>query len=180
MLKEEVVMTIKEFNTNKKFKAVSIEKENNTPNKSLCWSCQNAVPSATTGCSWSRHFKPVEGWEATQNPNPEMESFRVRQCPCFKAETDESRKGNFCKYDSACVRLVEHVLKSEIQHYRDTLSEYSKAPLYSKDSQKVAGELHCIERYLCSEVYANLTMRLVDFKDFCNQLRREYGLEPMD
>ena len=172
-------MTIKEFNTNKKFKVVSIEKENNTPNKSLCWSCQNAVPSATTGCSWSRHFKPIEGWEAIPNPNPEMKSFRVRQCPCFKAETDESRKGNFCKYDSACVRLVEHILKSEIQHYREILNQYAKAPVYS-DRQKVVGELRTVEKDLCSKVYANLTMRLVDMRAFCNQIRREYGIEPMD
>lgn len=171
-------MTMKEFNTNKKFKAVSIEKENNTPNKSLCWSCQNAVPTATTGCCWSRNFIPVKGWEA--KPNPDMESFRIKKCPLFKEETPESRQENLCKYDSACIKLAEHIIKSEISHYREILRQYSQAPLYSKDSQKVAGELHCIERYLCSEVYANLTMRLVDFKDFCNQCRREYGLEPMD
>lgn len=172
-------MKVKEYSTNKKFKVVSIEKENKTPNQSLCWSCQNAVPSATTGCCWSRDFKPVEGWEATPNPNPEMESFRVKKCPWFKAETDESKQGNLCKYDSACVRLVEHVLKSEIQHYRDTLRQYAKAPVYS-DRQKVAGELRTIEKDLCSEIYANLTMRLVDMRAFCNQMRREYGIEPMD
>lgn len=173
-------MKVKELGTNKKFKLVSIEKENRTPNQSLCWSCQNAVPTATTGCCWSRHFKPVEGWEATPNPNPEMESFRVKKCPCFKEETDESREGNLCKYDSACVRLVEHILKSEIQHYRDTLNQYAKAPVYSDNRSKVSGELRTIERDLCSEVYANLTMRLVDMRAFCNQLRREYGIEPMD
>ena len=32
----------------------------------LCWSCKNAVPSldGKRGCSWSRHFKPVDGWTA--------------------------------------------------------------------------------------------------------------------
>lgn len=29
----------------------------------LCWSCQNAC----CGCSWSRSFTPVEGWQAKQH-----------------------------------------------------------------------------------------------------------------
>lgn len=167
---------VKDFNMNKQFKLT--ERENKNPNQSICWNCQNAVPSATTGCCWSRNFMPVKGWEA--KPNLDMRSFRIKKCPLFKEETPESRQGNLCKYDSACIKLAEHIIKSEISHYREILRQYSQAPLYSKDSQKVAGELHCIERYLCSEVYANLTMRLVDLKDFCNQLRREYGIEPMD
>lgn len=57
----------------------------------LCWHCQNATNS---GCSWSRSFKPVEGWEATptiinqgvrrQTGEHELtESFFVHKCPKF-------------------------------------------------------------------------------------------------
>ena len=42
---------------------------------SLCWDCQNAC----CGCSWSRSFEPVEGWEA----RPSGDSFFVINCPQF-------------------------------------------------------------------------------------------------
>ena len=57
----------------------------------LCWHCQNACNS---GCSWSRSFKPVKGWEATPTiikqgtrtkaENPFFtKSFFVHKCPEF-------------------------------------------------------------------------------------------------
>lgn len=42
---------------------------------SLCWDCQNACG----GCSWSRCFEPVAGWEA----KPSEDSFFVINCPQF-------------------------------------------------------------------------------------------------
>lgn len=61
---------------------------------SLCWSCANSVPNRedTRGCSWSREFKPVEGWEAEecvtvidrQNGTSYVRtSFTVKNCPEF-------------------------------------------------------------------------------------------------
>lgn len=57
----------------------------------LCWHCQNACGH----CSWSREFKPVEGWTAVRhdvvvthatkenvNKKP-VESYIVRKCPEF-------------------------------------------------------------------------------------------------
>lgn len=68
---------------------------NNVP--TLCWECKNAVPNEMdgTGCSWSKEFKPVKGWDAkktaihineqcgTKYKGGEIPSFLVRQCPCF-------------------------------------------------------------------------------------------------
>lgn len=64
---------------------------------SLCWSCQNAVPSKTNGCSWSESFKPVKGWDAIRQDvmhgdgksqyRRTVESYKVRQCPCFKDDS---------------------------------------------------------------------------------------------
>lgn len=36
--------------------------------ETLCWSCKNAVPNLeqTRGCSWSREFVPVKGWDAIE------------------------------------------------------------------------------------------------------------------
>ena len=65
----------------------------------ICWHCLNAVPNSqkTRGCSWSRHFIPVEGWEAEktnifcQRWNGKLKthedsgtcSYIVRSCPEF-------------------------------------------------------------------------------------------------
>jgi hypothetical protein len=59
----------------------------------LCWKCQKA----SGGCSWSRDFIPVDGWEAkpsqiliacqnqTKDKKPKYtESFDVHSCPEFE------------------------------------------------------------------------------------------------
>lgn len=58
----------------------------------LCWRCRKAAPStqAGTGCSWSRRFQPVPGWEAeaTQmwvgGERGTVPTFRVVKCPEFE------------------------------------------------------------------------------------------------
>lgn len=66
----------------------------NNVSGSLCWYCENAVPNPRThkGCSWSRDFKPVDGWEAISVTIPtygkihDCESFCVISCPEFLQE----------------------------------------------------------------------------------------------
>lgn len=66
----------------------------------LCWKCQNA----NCGCSWSRFYEPVNGWEAIstiiqchsnvgkkRNVETKTNSYLVLKCPEFKR--DEVRKG---------------------------------------------------------------------------------------
>jgi hypothetical protein len=50
----------------------------------LCWQCANAVPNNETGrgCSWSRSFKPVPGWDANDGERSTV-SYHVRSCPEF-------------------------------------------------------------------------------------------------
>lgn len=45
----------------------------------LCWTCQNY----SGGCSWSRSFTPVEGWEARPTKNEQTDSYHVISCPEF-------------------------------------------------------------------------------------------------
>lgn len=53
----------------------------------LCWSCDKAV----CGCSWSREFKPVEGWTAVRRDvrvwdrvrKVTTESYFVKDCPGY-------------------------------------------------------------------------------------------------
>lgn len=59
--------------------------------RTLCWGCANAVPSYRkgTGCSWSKYFKPVEGWtaektELTGGYNQKVTSYLVSECPEYK------------------------------------------------------------------------------------------------
>lgn len=52
-------------------------------NEHLCWHCQNVC----CGCSWSRCFKPVNGWIAEQtiikDSTKDFSSYKVHKCPEF-------------------------------------------------------------------------------------------------
>lgn len=56
-------------------------------NNQPCWSCKKACG----GCSWSREFKPVDGWEAIptkiQNMDSITESFNIKYCPQYEKES---------------------------------------------------------------------------------------------
>lgn len=65
-------------------------------NETLCWYCANAVPNPKTGkgCSWSREFKPVEGWIAEETEiitredgERPIKSYIVYSCPCFDRDS---------------------------------------------------------------------------------------------
>ena len=59
------------------------------PNQStICWNCSKAC----RGCSWSRNFQPVDGWQATptkvyQANGKTLDSFIVHNCPQFEKDT---------------------------------------------------------------------------------------------
>lgn len=57
--------------------------------ETLCWSCRNFAG----GCSWSREFKPVDGWRARKikrlynvNLKGNHGSFIVFECPQYIAD----------------------------------------------------------------------------------------------
>ena len=61
--------------------------------QSLCWSCQNAVPSADgrRGCEWSIFKRPVEGWTAQESwqtgiHGGRLRSYKVISCPKYKED----------------------------------------------------------------------------------------------
>ena len=64
--------------------------DKSTKRPTLCWKCKNA---SNSGCSWSKRFKPVEGWDATPTTVKEgylkdgsvrnVDSFNVHTCPKF-------------------------------------------------------------------------------------------------
>lgn len=62
--------------------------------KTLCWKCSNCG-----NCSWSRSFKPVEGWNAKPTCFVDREkvvhSYIVASCPEFKPLTKLRRDKDF-------------------------------------------------------------------------------------
>ena len=61
--------------------------------QSICWSCQNAVPSAdgSRGCEWSIKKQPVEGWTAQESwqtaiHGEKLRSYKVLSCPKYKED----------------------------------------------------------------------------------------------
>jgi hypothetical protein len=55
----------------------------------LCWDCVNCVPDRNgRGCSWSRKFIPVEGWEAIENGD----TYNIIRCPEFIIAPKEDKR----------------------------------------------------------------------------------------
>ena len=54
------------------------------PNGTLCWNCKNASGG---GCSWSKSFIPVDGWDAKRGyintGGRHLETYTVVACPKF-------------------------------------------------------------------------------------------------
>lgn len=53
----------------------------------LCWTCKNACNG---GCSWSKEFKPVDGWTAEKTTIPVngeyAETYKIIKCPEYKSD----------------------------------------------------------------------------------------------
>lgn len=63
--------------------------------KTLCWECRNAVPSAVTGrgCEWSKWLQPVPGWTAEGVKRATLgDTWIVHACP--KYIPDRPRKAS--------------------------------------------------------------------------------------
>lgn len=56
----------------------------------ICWDCKRAV----MGCSWSKRYTPVPGWNAIKTQiavndkgrQRYCESYKVIECPLFEAD----------------------------------------------------------------------------------------------
>jgi hypothetical protein len=70
----------------------------------LCWGCQRAT-GGKNGCSWSRGFRPVIGWDAIETKMKmqrtkggtwekiSIGSYVVLRCPEFVADIPRKRNG---------------------------------------------------------------------------------------
>lgn len=74
----------------------------------LCWDCRRARGDSE-GCTWSRWFEPVEGWDAEKSDlyidrTRTITSYTVRRCPRFLRDA----------YDGGQRRLTEGAKADEV------------------------------------------------------------------
>lgn len=63
--------------------------------ETICWNCKNAV----MGCSWSKEFVPVDGWEAEYKPvltsdgsnRRLVDSYLVTECPLYAPDREPEK-----------------------------------------------------------------------------------------
>ena len=143
----------------------------------LCWRCRHAVPSASTGCSWSRRFVPVEGWTAEKHQQKQSgsvyETYCVISCPLF--QKDGGNSADSCKDDTGCVRIAEHILRGQMNQYRTALERYART-----GSDNDLAQFRSIERDLLTPYYAALTLHSIDLRQVCNELRQKAGLPELE
>lgn len=145
----------------------------------LCWKCKNAVPSASSGCSWSRAFQPVEGWTTERKHTAKgngsadavYETYCVTTCPEFRKDDDDV----LCRSNEGCLRIAEHVLRLQMNRYRTALERYART-----QSDNALAQLKAVERELFTPYYAALTMHSIDLRQVCNELRQKAGLPELE
>lgn len=148
-------------------------KTNQTKKPSICWKCKNAVPSASTGCSWSCRFVPVEGWTAEKHQQKQSgsvyETYCVISCPLFQKGGRNS--AGSCKDDAGCIRIAEHILRGQMNRYRTALERYARTR-----SDNDLAQFRSIECDLLTPYYTALTLHSIDLRQVCNGLRQKAGL----
>lgn len=94
----------------------------------LCWDCENCIG----GCSWSKDFKPVEGWKAEAVTNSDnSDTYFVHECPQFK-------KGNVkVNIESdGFVRLTYAIINQMVKEYKNNYITLKKTPMGITSSEK--------------------------------------------
>ena len=143
----------------------------------LCWKCRNAVPTATSGCSWSRDLVPVPGWVAEKHQQKSngsiYEAYCVTSCPLF--QKDGKNSADSCKDDTGRIRIAEHILRGQMNRYRTALERYAR----TRSANDLA-QFRSIERDLLTPYYAALTLHSIDLRQVCNELRQKAGLPELE
>ena len=146
----------------------------------ICWKCRNAVPTATSGCSWSRRFVPVEGWTAERKHTAKgngsaddvYETYCVTACPEFRKDDGGDV---MCRSNEGCLCIAEHVLRLQMNRYRTALERYART-----GSDNDLAQLRSIERDLLTPYYAALTLHIIELRQMCNELRQKAGLPELE
>ena len=61
----------------------------NTPSRTICWTCANAVPDGKRACPWSVDQIPVRGWKTEPPRHHDYgKSYTVIECPMYVQDTE--------------------------------------------------------------------------------------------
>lgn len=94
----------------------------------LCWDCEKCIG----GCSWSKDFKPVDGWKAEAVTNSDNnDSYLVRECPQFK-----TGKVNTNLENDGFVRLTYAIIKQMVKEYKNNYITLKKTPMGITSAEK--------------------------------------------
>lgn len=112
--------------------------------ESLCWKCNKTCG----GCSWTRNFKPVDGWVATKRifrykDGKVIKSYCVNSCPEFEA------------FRQIIARDCKAETNALFQKYKDYLSEKDKVILLAyliETNKSAASKIGISERQFCRRV----------------------------
>lgn len=126
----------------------------------LCWDCLKCEG----GCSWSRDFIPVEGWDATDDSRYDhghlVEKYVVKSCPEFKY----GHNRGIGDYKSA-ERIVIEVGQLLADDYRSAYKRYLIYPSEENESHL---------RYSRSGITDGILSHLdIDLESFISSLEHE-------
>lgn len=103
--------------------------------KSKCWDCKNFCG----GCSWSKEFKPIDGWTADFVGTKSTKGYKVIDCPLF--EKGDVKKINATEIEitnlySAVVKKLIRDLKCALIDYQIYKENYRSAIILSKAAKR--------------------------------------------
>ena len=97
----------------------------------------------------------------------------MTSCPLF--QKDSKNSADSCKDDTGCIRIVEHILRGQMNRYRTALERYARTR-----SDTDLAQFRSIERDLLTPYYAALTLHSIDLRQVCNEERRRVGLPELE
>ena len=114
------------------------------PPDSICWKCENAVPTKTRGCSWSRDGVYVKGWTLHKFKfDSNKGRVRVIDCPLYIPQGDkiprmDGENKNFRALGVAVVKDAVTELRHSTYQWLLKKDEYKEAIRRMDEWNKIA------------------------------------------
>lgn len=131
------------------------------PESTICWKCGKT----SGGCSWSRNFVPVKGWDAKEKAVRGIGlSYTVKSCPEFEEDKAEYHV-NF--------ELVAAICKLIARDYKYLMVYRIKQP----DREDVKDKLENLDVGILTDIYSDEMIKKI-FKELKKDV--ELDIEIMD
>ena len=131
------------------------------PKSTICWKCKKA----SGGCSWSRDFVPVDGWDAKEKTMQRIGlTYLVKYCPEFEEDKTEYHAND---------ELITAICKSIVRDYKYLMVYRIKQP----DREDVKDKLENLNIGILADIYSEGVIKKI-FKDLKKDV--ELDIEIMD